>query len=71
MADNIYSAIGNRVKEIRSSLGLTTLELGKMAKLSKDTITEIEKGKANPTIFTLYKIAKALKTKPYKLVEGF
>ena len=71
MIDNIYSAIGKRVKAIRIKQGLTIVKLGKIAKLSKDSITQIEKGKANPTISTLYKLAKALKTKPYILVNGF
>jgi transcriptional regulator with XRE-family HTH domain len=70
MVNNIYYSIGKKVKIMRKGLGLTVIELGNKAKLSKESIIKIESGRANPTIKTLYKLSKALKTKPYKLVEG-
>ena len=54
--------VGERVKAIRLSKHLTQLDLvGRMAgEIDPTNISRIESGRANPTIFTMYRLAEAL-----------
>ncbi len=52
---------GERLKETRESLGITQLKLGKMTKISKGRIYELEKHKnINPSMATLKEISLSL-----------
>ena len=48
----------NRVKEQRAKLGINQTELGKLCGVSRQTISSLETGRYNPSIFLAYKIAK-------------
>ena len=52
--------IGERIKKVRLSLGLTQKKLGELCGIAEPTIRRYELGKLNPKIGTLNKIAKAL-----------
>ncbi len=52
--------IGQRVRVLRNSLGLTQEELGEKADLSYKFIGELERGKVNVSLESLEKISKAL-----------
>ncbi len=56
----LASLIGKRIQTLRQRKGLTLSELAKIAGISKSTLSEIESGKVNSTITTLWSIAKAL-----------
>ena len=65
----LSTAIGRKILAIRQRRGLTLSELARMAGISKSTLSEIEAGKVNPTIGTLWAIAKALGVSFGELVE--
>lgn len=47
----------NRIEEIRKERGITQEEFAKAMGVSRQTISSLERGKYNPSIFLAYKIA--------------
>jgi transcriptional regulator with XRE-family HTH domain len=52
--------LGENVRRLRRTRGLSLVELGRFAGLAKGTLTQIEAGRGNPTIETLQALARAL-----------
>lgn len=48
----------NRLKEHRARLGVNQQELGKLAGVSRQTISQIERGDYSPSVTLALKIAK-------------
>lgn len=48
----------NRLKEYRSRLGVNQTEMGKLAGVSRQTISQIERGDYSPSVTFALKIAK-------------
>ena len=48
----------NRIEAIRKERGIRQEELAKMLGVSRQTISSLETGRYNPSIFLAYKIAK-------------
>ena len=67
----ILKLIGNRIKKLRESKGLSQVDLvGKMeGEIDPTNISRIESGRTNPTIFTLYRIAEALEVELKELID--
>lgn len=53
--------IGERLKEIRKTKGLTLDEVSEMTDVSKPMLGQIERGQSSPTINTLWKISTGLR----------
>ena len=53
-----HLALLNHVKEYRSELGINQTELGKLASVSRQTISLIERGDYSPSVTLALKIAK-------------
>lgn len=58
--DKYRVLLGERIKNIRKSKGLTQLELAELVDRSKNHISKIETGSANPPLSLLIEIANAL-----------
>ena len=52
--------VGRNVLKIRTQKGLTQERFSEISGFSQQYISGLEKGKRNPTIVTLYELAKAL-----------
>jgi putative transcriptional regulator len=52
----------NRIKELRTKLGLTQEELAEKAGVRRETIVFLEHGKYNPSLKLACAVAKTLKT---------
>ena len=52
--------IGERIKKLRNEKGISQEELGFRSELGKNQVGKIERGENNPTICTLYAIARGL-----------
>lgn len=52
--------IGGKIKELREKKGLTMKRLAELVQCTPSLISQLEKGKADPSISTLKKIAEAL-----------
>ncbi len=48
----------NKIEEIRKARGIRQEEFAKLMGVSRQTISSLETGKYNPSIFLAYKIAK-------------
>lgn len=56
----IYEKFGQTIKKYRKSLGVTQEELAEKAKVDPKSVISIENGDRNPTLQTIYRLAKAL-----------
>ena len=67
----ILISVGNKIKEIRQDKGLSQLDLvGKMdGNIDVTNISRIEKGRTNPTVYTLFRIALALEVHPKEFLD--
>ena len=65
------TTIGERIKEERTSRGLSLYKLSQLSNVSKTYLSEIESGKkANPSADVLLRIASALNVSLPYLIEG-
>ncbi len=62
--------LGRRIKMLRVSRGLTLKDLEERGGISATHVSEIERGKASPTVGALGRIARALDLRPATLVEA-
>ncbi len=65
----VYSKFGQQVRKLRKQQGLTQEELAEKAMIDPKSIIEIENGKRNPSLKTMHKIAKVLKTSTSELLK--
>lgn len=61
--------IGSRIRALRKQAGMSQTELAWLCYKDKQAIEKIENGKVNPTIYSLFLIANALKTDLDKLLK--
>lgn len=58
--DELLKALGKKIKKLRQGKGIRQNEIAYRCYFDKSSYNNIEAGKRNITIFTLYKISKAL-----------
>ncbi len=63
----IKKLLGQRIKEIRKSKGITQEQLAEKVGIGTSNISYIENGKFAPTIENFEKIVQALDVEPYEL----
>lgn len=61
--------VGENVARIRRDRSLTQEALSERSGLSQQYISDLERGKRNPTVVTLYEIATALNVRPVDLIS--
>lgn len=64
-------AIGREVKGFRNKLGMTVVELAKLAELSPGMLSKIENGQTSPSLATLKSLAAALNVPVTSLFRQF
>lgn len=52
--------VGARLRELRAARGMSLSELARRAEVGKGTLSELEAGRRNPTLETLYALTTAL-----------
>jgi transcriptional regulator with XRE-family HTH domain len=67
--DAFVRAVAANVRALRLQAGFTLADLAAEADLGKSTLAQIESGKANPSVETLWAIAAALKVPFARIVE--
>lgn len=65
---HILEKFGEKMQKIRKAQGISQEELAAKLAMHKNYIGMVERGERNPTIRTLYKIAKALKVNSSELL---
>jgi len=61
--------VGRNVKRIRQEKGLTQEQLAELSGFSQQYISGLEQGRRNPTIVSLYELARALGVSHIDLVS--
>lgn len=65
-----YKRLGEQIRKLRKEKHLTQEKLAELANIDPKTVIELEAGKrANPTLQTLNKLARVLKTSLEDLVS--
>lgn len=67
---DISLIIAEEIKKQRKNKGLSQKELARKSRLSEDSVKQIENGKSDPPVFTIYKIAKALGVELSRLLQN-
>lgn len=65
----VYIKIGKRIAEIRKKQSISQDHLAFIADMDRTYLTRLEKGRANPSVRTLHKIARKLKVKVSTLLR--
>ena len=65
----LQQKIGNRIRELRESKGISQQNLAAVCNFEKANLSRIEAGRTNPTVSTLYKISQALEITISELVD--
>jgi transcriptional regulator with XRE-family HTH domain len=68
-ASAFVRAVAANIRALRHDAGLTLAELAAAADLGKSTLAQLESGKGNPSVETLWAIAAALKVPFAQIVE--
>jgi Predicted transcriptional regulators len=61
--------VGRNVREVRQTRGMTQEQLAERSGFSQQYISDLERGRRNPTIVSLYELAQALKSTPIELLQ--
>ena len=61
--------VGRNAKEIRLAKGLTQEEFAERSGFSQQYISDLERGRRNPTVVSLYELAQALGVTHMELVQ--
>lgn len=67
MRSNEKILLGKRIRHLRSRLGLTQDIVAEQAQISAKYLSNIERGRENPTVDTLLRLAHALKVEPWEM----
>ena len=62
---------GNNLRALRTKRGISQEHLAESADLHKNMVGLLERGRRNPSLVTITKLAKALKVKPAKFFAKF
>ena len=62
--------VGRNVREARLALGMTQERLADVSGFSQQYISDLERGRRNPTIVSLYEFAQALSVSPIHLLKS-
>ena len=62
--------IGQNVRRLRIAQDLTQEQFAERLGFSQQYISDLERGRRNPTVVSLYELAQALKTTPADLVSA-
>jgi len=66
MAINTEKLFRENLRKYRKAKGYTQAKLAVLADLSQDYMSEIERGKASPSLKKIIALADALRVEPYK-----
>ncbi|MGO1880527.1 MAG: helix-turn-helix domain-containing protein, partial [Microbacterium gubbeenense] len=70
MPDTRPDRFGAAIRARRLDLGMTIVQLAELADLSHPFISQVERGKASPSLDSLARIARALGTSQVELMSG-
>ena len=67
---DIYTQLGKRIAYLRKKRKMSQLQLSIESEINKNYISDLERGKRNPTLMILSRISKALNCDLSTLLQG-
>lgn len=67
---SVNDAVGRAISKLRKNLRLSQEELADRAGVHRTYVSQLERGIKSPTLVVLIKIARALDTKPSRLLRS-
>ena len=67
---DLTQILGRRVREERKRLGLSQEQLALDADMKRSYLSDLERGKRNPTVKAIERLAQALKVAPWTLLRS-
>lgn len=67
--NDLNKKIGQRIIELREKRGWSQSELARACGKDRQAIEKLENGRVNPTLYTLYEIAKGLEVSLVTLID--
>jgi transcriptional regulator with XRE-family HTH domain len=61
--------VGRNVLALRQARGMTQEQLAERSGFSQQYISDLERGRRNPTVVSLYELAQALSSTPIELLQ--
>ena len=62
--------VGENVRRLRLAAGLSQEELAERSGFSQQYLSDLERGRRNPTVVSVFELAQALETTPALLVTS-
>lgn len=69
MKGNLNELFGKVIKQLRQERGMSQQELADYAEIDRSYISDMERGRYNPTLLTVYKLADILKVLPHEIIH--
>jgi len=66
----IENAFGQVIRGLRKAKNYSQEKLSEVSKLDRTFISHLERGTKQPTLITIFQLAKALKTSPSSLIRS-
>jgi transcriptional regulator with XRE-family HTH domain len=70
MASSLQRRFGTVLRDFRARAGLSQEQLADLAGLHRTYVSQLERGLKAPSLVSLQRLAKALRTRPYLLVKA-
>ena len=67
---DIYEQLGKRIVYLRKQRKMSQLQLSLISEINKNYISDLERGRRNPSLMILNKISTALKVDMSELLKG-
>ena len=61
--------VGRNVRRLRLARGLTQEDLSEISGFTQQYLSDLERGRRNPTVVTLYELSQALRCTPVDLIR--
>jgi putative transcriptional regulator len=71
MKKKLLKKLGNRIRDIRKSKGITQTDLAYSINKDQPSIQRLEKGRINPSFYYLFEVAQGLDITLEELLKGF
>ena len=62
-------AVGKAIRACRTQEGISQEALGSRSGLHRTYVSDVERGKRNPTVWTLHRLAEMLSTTPSEILR--
>lgn len=66
--EHIEQSFGLAIKELRRSKGLSQAKLAELGDFNRTFISDLERGVYQPTLYSIFRLAKALEVAPHKII---